>query len=463
MQKSLSLKRWLETAPRPFFVAFAIAAAFSTYFCMYAFRKPFSVASFQNLQFFGTEIDLKTAIVISQVFGYALSKYLGIKFCSEITRERRAIALVGLIAFAELALVVFAIVPNNVKPFVIFFNGLPLGMVWGMVVWYLEGRRTSEFLMAGLSCSYILSSGVVKDVGRNLLQTGVSEDWMPALTGLCFLAPYLLAVYLLNQLPDPTKKDEEARTHRQPMHHKDRLAFVKHFALGLVMLFTVYFFLTAYRDFRDNFGIEICTQLGLTAEYTNAMFTRSEIWVMAGVATTLACLNLIRNNRYGLLATFGVMFIGVMLLTVATLLLQQKMIDPLTWMILTGLGSYLAYVPFGSVVFDRVIASTRVAGTAVFAIYLADALGYTGSVAIMLGKDMFVGDMSRLDFFISLTYFMSTLGGILLCGSAIYFFACTDPKKVDRFRKVSVDPETEVKAVAQNYAAAESLEKQTSQ
>ena len=50
------------------------------------------------------------------------------------------------------------------------------------------------------------------------------------------------------------------------------------------------------------------------------------------------------------------------------------------------------------------IAKTHVIGTAVFAIYVADALGYTGSVAILLFKDLVAGDASRLDFFRSFTF-----------------------------------------------------------
>ena len=37
-----------------------------------------------------------------------------------------------------------------------------------LVVRYLEGRRTSEILLVGLSCSYIISSGIVKDIGKTI-------------------------------------------------------------------------------------------------------------------------------------------------------------------------------------------------------------------------------------------------------------------------------------------------------
>src|SRR5262249_10193044 len=193
------LTRWLETAPPPVFSAYAMSAAFATYFCMYAFRKPFAAAKFSGLHFLHTGVDLKTAFVISQILGYTFSKYLGIKFCSEITPQRRAGLLLALIVAAEAALALFMVLPPNLKVLAIFANGLPLGMVWGLVVWYLEGRRTSELLLAGLACSYIVSSGAVKDVGRHLMAAhGVSEAAMPMLTGLLFLPPFLLSVWLLS-------------------------------------------------------------------------------------------------------------------------------------------------------------------------------------------------------------------------------------------------------------------------
>jgi len=58
-------------------------------------------------------------------------------------------------------LVLFALVPPVWKAAALFLNDLPLEMIWGMVVGYLEGRCTSELLLAGLSCSFIVSSGMV--------------------------------------------------------------------------------------------------------------------------------------------------------------------------------------------------------------------------------------------------------------------------------------------------------------
>ena len=418
------LRKRLSNVSPAVLSCYAIFASFSAYFCMYAFRKPFAAGTFEgDFGFLG--IDLKTGLVISQILGYATSKYIGIKVCSEMTRGRRAMVLVGLILWAEAALILVGVVPGSWKAGALFLNGLSLGMVWGLVVWYLEGRRCSEFMLAGLSCSYIVASAVVKDVGLWLMDLGVDEPWMPAATGVCFLLPYLVATWLLNQMPPPNEGDIEARVAREPMGGKDRIAFIRRFAFGLSILFAFYLFLTAYRDFRDNYAIEIFTELGEADAY--ALFTRAELPIGFAVLAVLSALVLIKDNRRGLLCALGIIITGTVLMGVATLLLEAGAIDGFTWMVLVGLGVYLAYVPFGSVLFDRMIASTRTVGTAVFAIYVADALGYTGSVGIQLYKDLGQSDLSRLEFFKAFSLALSACGTVAVLLASAYFWSRSRP------------------------------------
>ena len=82
-------------------------------------------------------------------------------------------------------------------------------------------------------------------------------------------------------------------------------------------------------------------------------------------------------------------------------------------------------MPFGSVLFDRLIACTGVAATAVLTIYVADALGYTGSVGVQLYRDLFQGGSTRLAFFRDFTYAMSVGGLLLLSLSLVYFMVKT--------------------------------------
>ena len=295
----------------------------------------------------------------------------------------------------------------------IFLNGLPLGMVWGLVVGFLEGRRTSDLLLAGLSCSFIVASGMVKDVGRALMRTAdVSEAWMPAVTGAIFLPLFLLSVWTLQQLPRPGRADVAERVRRDPMHSQQRRRFARRYLSSLVPLFAAYVLLTAYRDFRDSYGVEILDGLG--SGDAVAIFTRIEVPVALVVLCVLASINLIKDSSRALGVVLGVMTCGPLLLGLGTWLQVRGTIGGQAWMIWTGLGSYLAYVPFGAVLFDRWMAGTRTAGTALFAVYLGDALGYTGSVVTQLSRDLFDIQGTRLEFFRAFSWLLASVGTVLL-------------------------------------------------
>jgi len=257
------------------------------------------------------------------------------------------------------------------------------------------------------------------------MNAGVSDVWMPAVTGLCFLPLYLASVWLLNQLPEPSVADVLSRAERPRMNGADRMRFVGEFWVGLLLLFTVYFFLTAYRDFRDNYGIEIFQALGYAD--TPAVFTRTEFPVAIGVMLVLAALNFFRNHRHGLAGVYAVMTCGLILMAGATLMLDTGLLRGREqwWMVLVGLGSYLAYVPFGTALFERLVSSTRFRGNAVFAIYIADSIGYTGSIALQVYKDVFQSEINRFEFFHSFTYVFSLLGAGLLVASCICFLQKT--------------------------------------
>lgn len=409
--------RWLARQPAGVFAAYAALVAFTTYFCMYSFRKPFAAAHYDGQ--FVAGLDLKSALIIGQLAGYAISKLIGVKFNSEMRPERRAWALVLLILWAELALLAFAVLPPGGQVVALFINGLPLGTVWGVVFSFLEGRQTSEILGAALSCAYVVASGIVKSVGAALLSAGISERWMPVTTGLLFLPVFLLAVRGLSVIPPPSAGDVAARTEREPMSGSDRSRFVRSYWLGLLLLVIVYLFLTGYRDYRDNFAAEIWTDLGQGDQASK--FTITEIPIALAVMVVLGLLYLVKNNRTGLLLTYLIMIAGSALIGIATLLFDAGAIGPTVWMSLVGLGLYLGYVPYGCVLFDRTIATLGVVATAVFLIYISDAVAYGGSVGIVVYKRFGQSAISKLEFFRYFSYATSIACTVLFSIAAAYF------------------------------------------
>jgi hypothetical protein len=409
---------WLSRVPAPVLIAYAIATSFGVYFCMYAFRKPFDAVVFDRLYFFGTATELKTACVIAQIVGYTLSKYLGTKICSEAGQHARAPLLVGLILLSEAGLLIFALVPTNAKPLAMLLNGLSLGMVWGLVVRYLEGRRATELMLAGLSCSFIVAGAVTRDIGRELVMKSwhFEEAWMPAVTGGLFVVPLVVLVWLLDRLPAPTPADEAARSVRQTMGRQERRAFLGHFGLALTLMLVAYFLLTAFRDFRDHYAAELFVALGLQDE--TAIFSRTEKWALFAAIGCMAGLNLFTNHRRAIVAVHLVIVGGFAILGFATLAFVQGWLSGYGWMVWVGVGMYLAYVPYGAVLFERLMAGSRLAGTSVFAIQLADGIGYTGSVLVQLYRDLFHGDSDRLAFIIPYASIVAVVGALCMTASA---------------------------------------------
>jgi hypothetical protein len=225
---------------------------------------------------------------------------------------------------------------------------------------------------------------------------------------------------LLDGIAEPDAQDEAERAVRSPMLSSERRHFMQHYLPGMLALLACYFVLTAFRDFRDNYGVELIGELGYAD--SSAAFTRTEIPVALLVLIVMAGLGAFRKRISGLLAVFAVMFAGLALVGVATLALDAGAIGAEAWMIAIGLGAYMAYVPFSSFLFDRIMAATRHVGTAVFAVNVADAIGYTGSVGLLLFKDLFALETSRLTFFKVVTYALSVGGCAALAASAAYFY-----------------------------------------
>ncbi|MEI6408186.1 MAG: DUF5690 family protein [Bacteroidota bacterium] len=416
---------------------FSMSAAFITYCSMYAFRKPFSAGVYANLQLWG--IDYKILLITVQVIGYMLSKFVGIKIVAEMTAQRRILSILLLIGFSWLSLLGFAATPFPYNWIWLFFNGLPLGMIWGIVFSFLEGRRNTELLGAGMCVSFIVASGLVKSVGKYLMDAfGCPEFWMPFFTGMVFVPPLLLGVWMLQRIPPPTEDDIAHRTARVPMDKKQRWAFFKAFAPGIVLMVGVYIALTVFRDLRDNFAVELWALLGF-ADSPQILVT-AEIPIAVSVFGIIGFMILIKNNRRAFYANLLVIMTGGVLLMLTTLLFEFKILSPAAWMILAGFGMYLSYVSFHTMLFERWIAHFQQQSNIGFLMYVADAFGYLGSVFILFFKNFGSKNLNWLSYISYISYF---IGGItLLLGlSAFQYFRQKEKRMRGNATIIEIQPQ----------------------
>jgi MFS family permease len=409
---------WLKRANTFSFTLYASVVSFCLYTCIFALRKTFGVATYDDLTYWG--VDFKILMVTFQVIGYLISKFIGIKVVSELQSKYRTNGILLMVSVASVSWFFFAITPAPYNLVFLFFNGLPLGMVWSLVFGYLEGRRNTEVLGASLSVSFIFSAGFAKTVGGLVMRDfQVSEFWMPFASAGLFFGPLLVFLWLIDKLPPPSAEDERLRTKRQPMSGKERMDFVRTFGPGLLLLIASYALLTAYRDFRDNFSKEIWVSLGYGDK--PEIFTQTEVPVSITVLVAIAVLMVIKNNRKALIINHLMVIFGMLLTGVSTLAFEYGLLSAPVWMTLVGMGLYFGYIQFNSIFFDRLLAAFQYAGTVAFLINLADSFGYVGSVGVLFYRNFGQASLSWLDFFISVGYVLSVLGTVLMTISLIYF------------------------------------------
>lgn len=397
---------------------YAALAAFGVYSCMYAFRKPYTAATFGAWEYAG--ISYKVWLVIAQTLGYALSKFIGIKFIAELRHVGRMRIIFGLIGTAWAALLGFALVPAPYNIVFLFINGIPLGMVFGVVFSYLEGRRSTEFLGAVLATSFIFSSGFVKSAGKWLMnEWQVEEFWMPFATGGLFAVPTLLLVWLLDRTPPPDEADIALRSVRRPMPAEARRDFLRNFRTGIVLMTLTYIILTLLRDVRDNFAAEVWKELGYAQ--SASIFTSTEIPVTLAILGLMSLLVLVKDNFRALALNHWFILSGFLVAIISTLLFHQGLLSAPWWFTGAGLGLYLGYVPFNCLLFDRLLAGFRYPGNVGFLMYIIDAFGYLGSVSILLIKEVGKADVSWSIFLVNMLLYLSLAGMALTFLSLQYF------------------------------------------
>jgi MFS family permease len=399
--------------------AIAISAAivsFLTYTMVYGFRKGFTVCSFDGLHYAG--ISYKVWLVIIQVLGYASSKIYGIRFISELKNIGRGKIILLLVGISWAGLLLFALVPAPWNIAFMFINGFPLGMIWGIIFSYVEGRRATDFIGAALSVSFIFSSGFVKTIAGFILQHfGTSEYWLPFITGLVFSVPLLIAVFLLEKIPPPSFADVKDRSIREPMPSSRRKEFVKMFLPGLIASIGIYVFATVFRDIRDNFMADMLKENGYGMQ--PAIFTQTEAPVTLILLLLMGSMIMVRNNIKALVYTHYIIIAGFVITGLTSMFFMQGSINAFWWLTLTGLGLYTVYIPFNCIFFERLIASFKFPGNVGFLIYVADSFGYIGSVGVLVTKEVLKIKLQWTSFYSHGVVILSVLG---IAGAVLSLF-----------------------------------------
>lgn len=415
ISKFPNLRTAASNMPDWLFVLWAGGTALLSCSLVYVLRKPFTAAEFDGLQVAG--MDYKIVVSIIQLIGYVCAKMLGIKYISELKPEGRLKFIVGSAALSEVSLVAFGLLPAPYNIFALFFNGLSLGCMWGVIFSFLEGRRTTDILASIMGVSMALSSGVAKSLGLYALNDlGVSEFWMPALVGavafplLCFMG------WMMTKFPAPTAADIAARTKRVTLDGRQRWQLFVKFMPLLIMLFGANLLLTVQRDIKEDFIVCII-DVSQVSSWAFAHLDSIATLVLLGV---FALLSAVGNHLRALCLILIMSAIGMG--TIAFLGAEAGSLNmPVTaWLFLQTLCIDIAYLSFQTIFFERFIACFKVQGNVGFFIITIDFIGYLGTLCLLLFKEFQAPHIDWTSFYNGMSVYIGVACCLAFAGSIIY-------------------------------------------
>jgi hypothetical protein len=200
----------------------------------------------------------------------------------------------------------------------------------------------------------------------------------------------------------------------------DRKQLLKQYLPGIIAFVAIYLFATIFRDIKDNFSAEMWKELGYGGK--PAVFTQTETPVTIFILFVIASVVIIKNSFKALMVAHVLIIVGFIIAGGSTYFFTEGLLDPFWWMIWVSLGLYLVYIPFNSIFFDRLIAAFSMKGNAGFFIYLADAVGYVGSVSVMLVKEGMSLEIKWTAFFSQNVMVLSFIG-VFITIYAMYYFS----------------------------------------
>lgn len=386
------------------FILWAGGAALLSYSLVYALRKPYTAAEFDGLEFFG--VDYKIAVTTIQILGYLISKFAGIKVISEMKRPRRFGYFVCFVACAELSLLGFALLPHPYNALAMFFNGLSLGCMWGIIFSFIEGRRMTDVLASLLGVSIVFSSGLAKSIGLFVMnELQVDAFWMPALIGGAALPLLVLMAYTLKALPNPSAEDVRQKSERVTLDNAGRQRIFMRYLPILLLLFLGNLMLLVLRDIKEDFLVNIID----TSRHSSWLFAQVDSVVTLVILGMFALLTFCRKNIQALFILMSLVIVSCLVLTYVATFHASLNLSPVTWLFVISLSLYVAYLTFQTVFFDRFIACFRIKGNVGFFIAMIDFIGYAGTVTLLFTKELLQMDT---DWFILFNRMAAIVGGL---------------------------------------------------
>nr|UDO46919.1 hypothetical protein [Pandoravirus massiliensis] len=335
---------------------------------------------------------------------------------------RRPVGLVVYsLLFTGVPNVLFAIDSAFVRVVSRFVGSLFFSWAFCAYIDCAQGRRASDVIMPIATACMLLAAPLSRAfsplVGRHLLGLSSGDDggaavadadaipqghfvheggndgdayrWLPFMVSLVLVVPTVLGALALGASPPPSAADQRARMRRTPVSATADRAWLRKHWTPLAGMSACNAVLQSVRVVRDVFAADL---LGGDAPWWH--------WIVADVPACLgACLfyapfGLVAGHRRAFMTVTAIGLVAAGLMCAAGFLGLTGAVAPLPFLIISGLGYFVAVVPFagGGVVFERLIAASRMPIDSMLVNVVCQLPAYAASLAIVvatpLARDM---------------------------------------------------------------------------
>lgn len=361
-------------------------ASFVFYSSIFFIKMAMFAASWRGETFLGR--DFKTSLALAQTLGYLAGKGPALALSPKLERRQLLPAMLAIVWGAGSLVVASALAPPWLGVPCVSAACVFLSPSWSVLQRSIEGRTHTEAIVATVSFSYIGVAGVVKSFGAALMQRGLSERAMVRTCASIGLVCGTASAIVVGRHPPPSAWDVKRRGSRARLVsvRQEGAQLLARYGTGLSLAVSAYVLCGVLRAYRDFYQAELFAAAGLRD--SPAAFTTSEMTISALVLVATACFSRITDNVAALHAMVGTACAGGVLVSASTAGWRAGLLSAYSWIVTVGTGTFLAYVPLGCMVYERLLAAAEEQVTSTPLQLVSDA-------AVLLGTSVLLGLRQR--------------------------------------------------------------------
>lgn len=388
-----------------------------TYFFQYFISTSMFAGSFDTSSFLG---NTKNALVISQSMSYIAGYIIGYFWLSKINKKNTFKYFILTIFGSFVPLLLFVTQLPVFQIIGTFISGVCITNIWGFIVFYVEGRHASSIIIMIIYMLLIIGGGFAKSVGAILLDNDINENLMVVYCGIIGLVGCIGFAILLNNTPERNEEEEKSKTIKKTGDDIITIQneFINKYKIGLLANSIVYGFISGYRKYRDYYSLELWIEL-MGHNFNAGIYSYSDIIISIAVTLIYCLIIYIKSDITSFFVLLVIMIIGSFIIAISTLTYSYYEYESFIWIVLTGVGVYMAYVPPGVLLYDKLISATKTEISIVPIIFLSELIAQIVTLLIILIKSNIYTLYSYVSYFVYISYMT---GGCVIVGMIISLY-----------------------------------------